>query len=53
MAVYRVTASITLEYDTADGLVSDIEEAQDDLLDALARGTFSYDDFTIDVFEVH
>lgn len=41
----RVTASVTFEYDTDDGLVEDVNEAVEDAKDIL--GSLSPGDFTV------
>jgi hypothetical protein len=49
MAIYSVTASVTIDYDTEDGLVTSAEEAEQDMIDLLFDGTFVFSDFTISV----
>jgi hypothetical protein len=47
MAVIEVTAKITLQYDTEDGLVTDIDEGLLDMQEYIASGP-SVGDFTYD-----
>lgn len=49
MAVYEVTASVTIEYDTQEGFVASAEEAEQDMIDLLFDGKIVFSDYTIEV----
>lgn len=49
MTTYRVTASVTLEYNLEDGLVASEDEAREDIEEALANGEFPPGQFDITV----
>lgn len=53
MAIYKVTATLSFEYDSEDGLATSEEEARMDMLEVLDSGCLGSDAYDVVVETVH